>query len=805
MSSCTLFNAHITDQVIQLSNLPRIASGSKEALQIRCNFCGKWEGCGKAAVFYRDEAEVYHVPVVDGLVTVPWEVLVDEGHFWLGFVGQADLTRTTEAIRVEVVKGALTVATATPQDPTPDIYQQILAAYGSTEANVETLCNNLEARFEAAIAVPGSFDEASVFEGTSSDGLVQVAIRSNGYVASARFEVTGMDEKISAEETSYVTDFFIPPAYAPMTGAIAQNYSYFGDLRLEITSPDLVPSANGWSRVAIIGSPDSMPSYFYCDATYGLAIPSLPELTDIRKGLYATYDTAGEAVRAQVDDLDGRLIGLGQNCANLAHEVTEAHQRVTDLGENCANLAADVDGLSEAMESFGETAAGVIASTPTYPYAVGDADGRVVFYIDENGESHFVGQNNKPLKQNGNYDAEINMFICYGQSWSTGYDASAITTTPRYDNIMLDTGIMNNPLDDLTAVATSFVPAVERTGTSSASSGAVVGETPVTAQMHTVKQLMESEDGLTVNDLSYQLLGAAPGMGNMTLAQLAKGTDYYNRLISQVQQAHDIATAMGKRLVVQAFSWVQWGLGSGVSGTYAENLEQLRADIDADVKAITGQTQDVKCITWQAYFYANSLNAKQVYDQFVGAAETYPNIICAGASYHLDRVTASNAHFKSESQDWLGAYFGVAYKRTIIDGEGFEPLKPTKASHSGKILYVKFNVPQRPLVFDTESLSEVTNKGFKLYATDGTEKTITDVAIISPDTVKIVCADDVLSTDRLTYCERTTDVTAAMRAIHGNLRDSQGDYIQYESGAGNNLPLHNWCVIFDKTIVELEG
>lgn len=493
-------------------------------------------------------------------------------------------------------------------------------------------------------------------------------------------------------------------------------------------------------------------------------------------------------------DLEDAIRGVNQN-------VTAAQTAAVNAGQ----LAYSVSQRVDALEQNGCGESGVVVSTPTYPYAVGDAEGHVVFFVDENGESHFIGKNN-PLKQNGNYDAEINMFICYGQSWSTGYDASAITTVPRYDNLMLDTGIMNNPLDDLTTVATSFVPAVERTGTDSASSGAVVGETPVTAQMHTVKQLMESEDGLTVENLpTYQLLGIAPGYGNKTLAQLAKGTDYYNRLINQVQQAHDIATAMGKRLVVQAFSWVQWGLGSGRTGTYAENLEQLRADIDADVKAITGQTQDVKCITWQAYFYANTLNAKQVYEQFVGAAETYPNIICAGATYHLDRVTASNAHFKSDSQDWLGAYFGVAYKRTVIDGEGFEPLKPTKASKVGKILYVKFNVPQRPLVFDTESLSEVTNKGFKLYATDGTEKTITDVAIISPDTVKIVCADDVLSTDRLTYCERTTNNTAEMRAIHGNLRDSQGDYIQYESGAGNNLPLHNWCVIFDKTIMELEG
>ena len=492
---------------------------------------------------------------------------------------------------------------------------------------------------------------------------------------------------------------------------------------------------------------------------------------------------------------------LAQSVADVVDLANSVNEDVADHGRRIADLEK------------GGASSGVVASTPTYPYAVGDADGRVVFYIDENGESHFIGQNApttaKPLKQNGNYDAEINMFICYGQSWSTGYDASAITTEPRYDNLMLDTGIMTDPLSDLTAVATSFLPAVEKTQTT----GQKKGETPVTAQMHIVKQLMESEDGLTVNDLSYQLLGTAPGMGSKYLNQLSKGTDYYTRLINQVQQAHDIATAIGKRLVVQAFSWAQGTMTADtgtVEKTYAANLEKLRLDIDTDVKAITGQTQDVKCITWQSFIYNGLPNAKQAYDQFVGAADTYPNIICSGATYHLDTKGPNaegvgNLHFVSESQDWLGAYFGVAYKRTIIDGEKFEPLKPTKASHSGKILYVKFNVPQRPLVFDTERLTEAPNKGFKLYTEGKEEKTITEVAVISPDTVKIVCADDVLISDRLTYGKITDDAFQWASDNHGNLRDSQGDHIQYESGAGTMLPLHNWCVIFDKTIEELEG
>ncbi|MBQ7088639.1 MAG: dockerin type I repeat-containing protein [Clostridia bacterium] len=405
-----------------------------------------------------------------------------------------------------------------------------------------------------------------------------------------------------------------------------------------------------------------------------------------------------------------------------------------------------------------------------------------------------------------NEDEIIHMFICYGQSWSTGYDASAITTEPRYDNLMLDTGIMTDPLSDLTAVATSFLPAVEKTQTT----GQKKGETPVSAQMNMVKQLMESEDGLTVNDLSYQLLGTAPGMGSKTLAQLEKGTVYYDRLIEQVRQACQIAKDMGKRLVVEAFSWVQGSLGR--SGNYAEALEQLRLDIDTDVKAITGQTEVVKCITWQSFIYNKSLRAKQVYDQYVGAAQDYPHIICAGATYHLNNVRVANLHLNSESQDWLGAYFGVAYKRTIIDGVKLEPLQPIGFHVDGNELYVKFHVPYGSLVFDgdyfTDATNEVENEGFELFAADGTKKTIADISIISSDTVKILCTEKVLGTDRLSYGDISTDAYQWVNVNRGHLRDTQGDVLRYKSGnVGDNhseLPLHNWCVIFDKTIDSLE-
>lgn len=424
-----------------------------------------------------------------------------------------------------------------------------------------------------------------------------------------------------------------------------------------------------------------------------------------------------------------------------------------------------------------------------------------------------INSQNKP--KNGNLDAEINMFICYGQSWSTGYDAAAISTEQKYDNLMLNTGVMNNPLNDMsTEGVTHFVPLVEFSGKGSNEGyQQTTGETPVAGQTDMVKQLLLQENKLGVNDVKYQLLGAAPGIGSKQIEELAKGTIYYTRLIEQVEKAYNIARSMNKKLVVQAFSWVQ---GSSVvdDAHYFDMLEQLRTDIDTDVKAITGQTQTVKCITWQAFLYTKGM-ARRFYERYVYASEKYENIICSGAAYHFDNIKedGTNLHLKSESQAWLGAYFGIAYKRSIIDGEKFIPLKPisckfeniTNEDVTKGVLYVKFHVPCVPLRFDTDRVYEAPNYGFNLLTSSKVDKPIESVEIVSADTVKIICSESLLDTDRLTYAQNCGDVVYSRKVGNrGNLRDSQGDYITYTAQGGKApLRMDNWCVVFDKDLKDL--
>jgi len=278
--SQTIITARVIDQTVQLSNLPLIASGSKGVLQIRCDFDSKWDGYGKTAVFYREQGPVYHIVIVNGIATIPKEVLADSGYFYFGIFGDADNTRTTEVVRLTVAQGAITEATATPEDPTPDIYSQIMAAYAEQCARIDEL-----------VAMRGS-DGAS--EVSVQDEYITGTIKHNGVSAYADFTIK--DLSLIAGGYHY-SDYFLLPELAPL-----------GPVEMKTTNPDLnitieaaAPFNAGWARVLIENPSNSMYTtdmVTTATAFYPLARPYIPELGDMRvDALGRAWSTAGEAFR----------------------------------------------------------------------------------------------------------------------------------------------------------------------------------------------------------------------------------------------------------------------------------------------------------------------------------------------------------------------------------------------------------------------------------------------------------------------------------------------------------------------------
>lgn len=125
----TIIKVSCQDQVLKLIDEPVIASGGVHENFIQFEFCEKWAGMTKTAVFYNNPKKItpYHT-VVDssGMCEVPCEVTEKQGTMYFGVFGVlGDVTRTSCIIAYKVKEGSITTELV-PSEPTPDIWEQLL-------------------------------------------------------------------------------------------------------------------------------------------------------------------------------------------------------------------------------------------------------------------------------------------------------------------------------------------------------------------------------------------------------------------------------------------------------------------------------------------------------------------------------------------------------------------------------------------------------------------------------------------------------------------------------------------------------
>lgn len=300
--------------------------------------------------------------------------------------------------------------------------------------------------------------------------------------------------------------------------------------------------------------------------------------------------------------------------------------------------------------------------------------------------------------------------------------------------------------------------------------------------------LVRRENGVSLDDLGVELICSAPGYPNLGIDALDKGTAHYQRVIDDVTYGASLAAAAGKSYAVPAVLWAQGEYDIQYAGTsravYKAKLKQLRLDLDADIKAITGQSLDVALILYSTTMYVQT-NCDIALAQQDAAAED-SHIVFSHPDYSLPHASPTDTHYHEMGYAIAGSYFARAFKRYVLDGSTDKVAlrQSGEITRTGNVLSVPFSVPFPPLVADSEYFPPQTNHGFYCAKVGGAENAITAITVLH-DRVRIA----------LTSAEAGTLYYGHGSTWGGNLHDS--DSLDAQTFVRRKMA--NCAIVFEKS------
>jgi len=396
------------------------------------------------------------------------------------------------------------------------------------------------------------------------------------------------------------------------------------------------------------------------------------------------------------------------------------------------------------------------------------------------------------------FKADVIGLIGYGQSLAQGVSAVPVVSgTARFPNHALRFTSGIRPGESSGSGLTGAFEQVQPTASN-------VGETPVTGSLECVIERIGAENFLTTNDFKHAFFGAAAGVSSTTVAQLSKGNSGggYTGLINTASGAKTESNAVGRTFAVGATTWTQ-GTSDMLAGTsqstYQTALNQLVNDQDADIRAVTGQTQPVLMICGQSadHVFAGNGGSPTCALAQLALSKTNPLFKVACPMYQFP--TADQPHLTAASSKWLGAFYGLTYKRIILDGKtDWAPLDCIAAVGQLRTILLTFHVPVGKLVWDTTQVPTYPNYGFQVVNSANSQYTLAGLPeIVGPRTVRLQTTIDLQANSKVRYGWGL--IGSPPTIAGGNLRDQQGDSIVFNP-TGINKRMDNFCVIFERSL-----
>lgn len=356
-------------------------------------------------------------------------------------------------------------------------------------------------------------------------------------------------------------------------------------------------------------------------------------------------------------------------------------------------------------------------------------------------------------------------FLWIGQSLAEGSGGgSAISTSSSFQNLMFAGGI-NKPAD-----VSGYAPMV--------TSG--FREPPTCSFAAQISEWYRrtrpgnpSRDSLSTNF-------ATGAQAYSVLKKGGSGTEYANS-IAAIQAAVNNPPAGRTSINVRAVLCVHGEAEPG-NGSYADHLRDWQADYDTDIRAITGQANEIPL------FMSEMDYAKTGHNWGAWVARPTKNIMACPKYFF---TYADSLHLTAASYVTLGEYYAKAYWQHVAEGRQWQPLQPTTLIRDGALITLVYGGRVGDLVFDTTTVAQRPDNNFGFKWT-GTGETISSVSITQPSSgviqITLSAPPSGAGPRLLEYGYVGTSGAGPVTGPRGNVRDS--DPMVSRSGA----ILRNWAI-----------
>lgn len=298
-----------------------------------------------------------------------------------------------------------------------------------------------------------------------------------------------------------------------------------------------------------------------------------------------------------------------------------------------------------------------------------------------------------------------------GQSLSVGWEAGIISPTQPFKNLKLvDSGPdPKYPIDGGATGQWSVTPLIEPIRKAVAGTGAgyddsqypnnifhyneSYGETPHAGMANTLSTVWAARAGMG----DYVTAHSVVGWSGHCLTDIDKkgGKRSFPAAMSEAKIFKKLAEAQGKTYGVGGIILTHGECDNG-NANYGTGLYQMWQDYNTDLKAITGQKNDVVLLISQQSSSSSGTTGSAV--QVWKAGNDHPGqIVCTGPKYAFGQY---GLHLSAPGYERVGEKYAEVFDLIVDQGIAWKPVGPNKVTRNGAVITLDFDVPNPPLVWD---------------------------------------------------------------------------------------------------------